>query len=108
MKLGRVKGILVATVKCDGLEGVRFLVVQELDTRLQPRSEPVIAADATATAGRGDLVYFVGGREAAVALPDPFVPVDHTIVGIVDEVDQPAVKRDLSGMTWRVKGKRIK
>lgn len=108
MKLGRVKGTLVATIKCDGLEGVRFLVVQELDPSLQPRGEPIIAADATATAGRGDLVYVVGGREAAVALPDPFVPVDHTIVGIVDEVDQPAVKRNLTGIMWRVNGKRVK
>lgn len=108
MKLGRVKGTLVATIKCDGLEGVRFLVVQELDPKLQPRGEPIIAADATATAGRGDLVYVVGGREAAVALPEPFVPVDHTIVGIVDEVDLLQTKCDLSDMMWRVKGKRIK
>jgi ethanolamine utilization protein EutN len=108
MKLGRVKGTLVATIKSHGLEGVRFLVVQELDPSLNPRGEPIIAADATATAGYGDLVYFVGGREAAVALPDPFVPVDHTIVGIVDEVDMPPLKRDLSGMTWLVNGKRMK
>jgi ethanolamine utilization protein EutN len=108
MKLGRVKGTLVASTKCDGLEGVRFLVVQELDSSLQPRGEPIIAADATATAGRGDLVYVVGGREAAVALPEPFVPVDHAIVGIVDEVDQPPAKRAQSGVIWRVKGKRVK
>jgi ethanolamine utilization protein EutN len=108
MKLGRVKGTLVATVKCHGLEGIRFLVVQELDPSLQPRGEPIIAADATATAGLGDLVYVVGGREAAVALPDPFVPVDHTIVGIVDEVDIIKRKRDLSGINWRVKGKQVK
>ena len=108
MKLGRVTGTLVATIKCKGLEGVRFLVVQELDPALQPRGEPIIAADATATAGRGDLVYVVGGREAAVASPEPFVPVDHTIVGIVDEVDISEPKRDLSDMTWRVKGQRIK
>ncbi|MHB1355130.1 MAG: EutN/CcmL family microcompartment protein [Anaerolineae bacterium] len=108
MKLGRVKGTLVATIKCKGLEGVRFLVVQELDPTLQPRGEPIIAADATATAGQGDLVYVVGGREAAVALPEPFVPVDHTIVGIVDEVDLAQTKRDLSGIMWQVKGKRIK
>ena len=38
-------------------------------------------------AGPDELVYFVGSREAAQAMPEPFVPVDHAIVGIVDEVD---------------------
>jgi len=28
----------------------------------------------------------VAAREAAQAMPDPFVPVDHAIVGIVDAV----------------------
>ena len=37
-------------------------------------------------AGPGELIYYVGSREAAQAMPEPFVPVDHAIVGIVDEV----------------------
>ena len=37
-------------------------------------------------AGPDELVYYEGGREAAMALREPFVPVDHTIVGIVDDV----------------------
>jgi ethanolamine utilization protein EutN len=37
-------------------------------------------------AGPGELVYFVASREAAEALPERFVPVDHAIVGIVDDV----------------------
>jgi ethanolamine utilization protein EutN len=35
-------------------------------------------------AGPGELVYYEGGREAAMALDPWFVPVDHTIIGIVD------------------------
>jgi hypothetical protein len=46
----------------------------------------VVAADAVHMAGPGELVYFVAAREAARAMPDPFVPVDHAIVGIVDAV----------------------
>jgi microcompartment protein CcmK/EutM len=38
-------------------------------------------------AGPGELVYFVSAREAAVAMREPFVPVDHAIVGIVDAVE---------------------
>jgi len=32
-------------------------------------------------------VFVIGVREAALALPVKFVPVDHAIVGIVDQVE---------------------
>jgi microcompartment protein CcmK/EutM len=86
MQLGRVRGTVVATVKVDGLEGVRFLVVQPLDEELEESGDPIIAADAVHMAGPGELVYVVASREAAEALDPRFVPVDHAIVGIVDEV----------------------
>jgi ethanolamine utilization protein EutN len=87
MHLGRVTGTVVATVKTTGLEGVKMLLVQPLTRALKEDGEPVVCADATAHAGPGELVYFIGGREAALALPETFVPVDHAIVGIVDAVD---------------------
>ncbi len=86
MQLGRVRGTVVATIKSDGLEGVRFLIVQPLDKHQQPVGEPLVAADAVHMAGPGELVFFVASREAAEALPVRFVPVDHAIVGIVDQV----------------------
>jgi ethanolamine utilization protein EutN len=95
MQLGRVTGTVVATVKVPGLTGIKLLLVQPLDRRLQPIGGQVVAADAVHMAGPGELVYFVTAREAAQAMPDPFVPVDHAIVGIVDVVrslagDDPA------------------
>ena len=87
MQFARVIGTLVATQKVDGLEGVKFLVIQPLDKHRQPTGEPVIAADGTAQAGPGELVFYISSREAALALPEWFVPVDHAITGIVDEVD---------------------
>ena len=86
MQLARVTGTVVATVKADGLEGVRFLVVQPLDKHLREEGSSVVAADAVAMAGPGELVYIVAAREAAEAMEPRFVPVDHAIVGIVDEV----------------------
>lgn len=86
MQLGRVVGTVVATVKADGLEGVKFLIVQPLDKRQQDAGAPIVAADAVAMAGPGELVYYVASREAAEAMPDRFVPVDHAIVGLVDQV----------------------
>ncbi len=88
MELGRVIGTVVATERYRGLEGVKFLLVQPLDRRGEsPRGEPYVAADAVAMAGPGELVYVVASREAALAMPETFVPVDHAIVGIVDAVE---------------------
>ena len=90
MQFATVIGTLVASQKYTGLEGVKMLVVQPLDRDRHPVGEPVIAADATAQAGPGELVFIVASREAALALPEPFVPVDHAVVGIVDEVELEA------------------
>jgi ethanolamine utilization protein EutN len=87
MKLGRVRGSVVATVKDPGMVGMRLLVVQPLDTEGNDRGSCVVAADAVHQAGVGDVVYFVSSREAAEAMEPRFVPVDHAIVGIVDAIE---------------------
>ena len=84
--MGRVCGTVVATRKVEGLEGIKLLLVQPLSRQGEPEGTPVVAADGVAMAGPDELVYFVSSREAALALPEPFVPVDDAIVGIVDEV----------------------
>ena len=69
MHLGRIIGSLVASTKAPGLDGVKFLWVQPLNRDQVPEGEPVVAADAVAMAGTGELVYFVASREASLALP---------------------------------------
>jgi len=86
MQLARVTGTVVASTKVSGLDGIKLLIIQPLDRRQQPLGTPVVAADAVHMAGPGELVYFVASREAAQALEETFVPVDHAIVGIVDAV----------------------
>jgi len=90
MKLGRVLGTVVASTHVEGLEGVKLLIVQPLNKDLSPRGRAVVAADGVAMAGPGELVYVVESREAALAMPVKFVPVDHAIVGIVDQVERNA------------------
>lgn len=87
MQLGRVLGTVVATTRTDGLDGIKFLIVQPLDKHQREHGSPVVAADAVAMAGTGELVYYVASREAAEAMPERFVAVDHAIVGLVDHVD---------------------
>jgi len=86
MLLGRVKGSAVCTMKYPGTEGLKLLVVQPLNRRLEPIGGLQVAADVV-HAGPGDLCMMVRSREAALAMPDvKFVPVDLALVGIVDEL----------------------
>jgi len=86
MQLGRVVGAVVPCVVTPGLEGVPMLLLQPLDRACQPRGTTLVAADPTRMAGPGELVYYEGGREAALLCDPSFVPVDHAVVGIVDAV----------------------
>ena len=86
MLLGRVIGSLVACCVYEGLEGVPLLLVQPLRASGDPEGRSFVAADATRMAGPGELIYWESGREAALALDPSFVPVDHAIIGIVDDL----------------------
>jgi ethanolamine utilization protein EutN len=85
MKLGRVIGSMVATVKADGMQGLKLLVVRPLTADLRVEGEPFVATDASAQATSGDLVTYEASREAALLHEPWFVPVDHAIVGIVEQ-----------------------
>ena len=87
MLFGRVKGSAVCTLKYPGTEGLKLLVVQPLNKRLEPVGALQVAADVV-DAGPGDLCVMVRSREAALAMPDvKFVPVDLALVGVVDELE---------------------
>jgi len=85
--LARVIGTVVATHKVAGLEGIKLLLVVPLKPNGAEDGAPIVACDC-AQAGPGDHVYCVNKREATLAMPDPFVPVDAAIVGIVDHVHE--------------------
>lgn len=96
MELARVIGTVVATHKYVGLEGVKLLLVQAVDAQGTPDGDPFVACDSDCHAGVGDLVSWIGGREAALALPETFVPVDATIVTVVDDVNARTLDEVLS------------
>ena len=87
MLFGRVKGNAVCTIKYPGTEGLKLLVVQPLNKKLEPTGPLQVAADVV-QAGPGDLCVMVRAREASLALPDvKFVPIDLALVGIVDDLE---------------------
>ena len=83
MELAKVIGNVVSTVKHESLQGVRLLVIQPQDAGGQPNGEPMIAADAS-QAGINDVVAWIAGSEASLALPETFAPVDCAVVAIID------------------------
>lgn len=87
MQLARVIGTVVASRKDPSLEGLKIMMIQPLTHEMKPSGGPIAAID-VAQAGEGDLVYWITAREASLALPEPFSPVDASIVGIVDQVNE--------------------
>ena len=87
MLFGRVKGTAVCTLKFPRTEGLKLLIVQPLNRKLESVGALQVAADVV-DAGPGDLCVMVRSREAALALPVvKFVPVDLALVGVVDDLD---------------------
>ncbi len=87
MLLGKVIGRLVSTHKLSCFTGVKFLMVQPLDSQLNPIKDILVACD-TVQAGEGDIIIYETSREASFPLPDPFCPSDATITAIVDSVNR--------------------
>jgi ethanolamine utilization protein EutN len=85
MFLGRVVGAVWSTAKHPHLTGKRLLVIQPVTPELTNTGKPLICTDSVG-AGKGELIYWVRGREASLPFVPEEVPVDTTVVGIVDEV----------------------
>ena len=85
MRVGKVIGNVWATKKDMALEGLKLLVVEELDPKENKIEKTIIAAD-TVGAGPGELVILVSGSSARAAI-DQHVPVDATVIGIIDELE---------------------
>ncbi len=99
MLFGRVHGTAICTLKYPGTEGLKLLIVQPLNKKLEPVGPLQVAADVV-QAGPGDLCVMVRSREAALAMPDvKFVPIDLALVGIVDELN--VLAEDTFDLTMR-------
>jgi len=85
MYFATVIGTVVSTAKVPSWRGYRLLVLQPTDELGAPGGKPLVAIDLV-SAAPGQQVFYVRGREAATALPNPENPADAAIVGIVDHV----------------------
>ena len=94
MNLGKIVGTVVDTVKDSSLMGVKLLLMQPLSDALEPMG-PVIAAADPIGARPGDIVMWVGSREASLALENKFAPVDAAVVGLVDRIGEQRLEVDI-------------
>ena len=108
MFLARVTGSVVATQKVASMTGHKLLTVEPLrvdpaDAR-QARSAPgrtFVCVD-TVGAGLGEMVLIVQGSSARLTPETEKLPVDATIIGIVDTV-QRRKQNDLQRIRHRLR-----
>ena len=86
MRLGKVVGTVVATQKDPKLVGWKLLLVREMKVDGSLTDTYVVAID-TVGAGIGETVLTVAGSSARLANRAETVPVDASVIGIVDSVE---------------------
>ena len=89
MKICKVIGNVWATKKEESLNGLKLMVVKEIDYYSANEGSPFVAADIVG-AGIGEEVLVVSGSTARKVFDKNDVFIDAVIVGIIDtlEVEQ--------------------
>jgi microcompartment protein CcmK/EutM len=90
VKLCRVKGNVVATVKHATYVGHKLMIVQPVDERGADVGTDFLAVDLV-QAGPGDKVLVMQeGNGVRQILKQQKLPIRSVIIGIVDQIDAPA------------------
>jgi ethanolamine utilization protein EutN len=85
--IARIIGVIVATTKVRSLDSCALRIIQPLNEKLENVGAPLVATDATARHGVGEIIYFVASGDAVfTGLQGEDIPVDAAIVGIVDSI----------------------
>jgi ethanolamine utilization protein EutN len=86
MFLAEVIGTIWATRKDCNLKNFKLQFIQPLTSNREKFGAPIVAVD-TVGAGVGETVLYITAAEAVIPLPVEMAPVDASIVGIVDRID---------------------
>ena len=90
MKIAKVIGSVVSTIKNRAYSGRKLMIVQALDTDLEPQEETFLAVDSVG-AGEGETVLVMSeGIGARQILDLEVAPLRSVIVGVIDSVDREA------------------
>jgi len=92
MLIGKIVGTVVATQKDEKLEGLKFLMLRQLDVQGKEKEGYVVAVDAVG-AGVGEVVLYASGSSARQTIITDKRPCDAVIMAIID--------------TWEIGGETI-
>lgn len=84
MDLARVIGCVVSTEKHESLVGCKLCVIQPINEKGESVGTPIIAIDNKSQVGNGETVYYVASGDAALLEEGKPMPVDASVIGIVD------------------------
>jgi len=84
MLIGKVVGTVVATRKDEKMEGLKFLVLKQVDVEGREGSGYVVAVDAMG-AGLDEYVLYASGSSARQTLVTDKRPCDAVIMAIIDQ-----------------------
>ncbi len=84
MLIGKVVGTVVASRKEEKLEGVKLLVLKQVDVEGREGSNYVVAVDAVG-AGVGEVVLYASGSSARQTVITDKRPVDAVVMAIIDQ-----------------------
>ena len=92
MFLARVIGSVVSTKKDDSMRGYKLLLLRPLlvdeedPSRFRPGQNTIVAVD-NLGAGKDEVVLFCQGSSARMATGMKQLPVDASVIGIIDTVE---------------------
>jgi microcompartment protein CcmK/EutM len=89
MRLGRVVGTVVSTIKASGLNSYKLLIVSPLEDSpgdARPGDSSAYVAVDLIGAGEGEVVLISIGSAARIAPGAESVPTDAAVVAVVDTV----------------------
>jgi microcompartment protein CcmK/EutM len=84
MLIGKVVGTVVASRKEEKLEGVKLLVLKQVNVEAQVGAGYVVAVDAVG-AGMGEYVLYASGSSARQTVITDKRPVDAVVMAIIDQ-----------------------
>jgi microcompartment protein CcmK/EutM len=84
MLIGKVVGTVIASRKDEKMEGLKLLVLKQVDTEGREGSGYVVAADAVG-AGIDELVLYASGSSARQTTATDRRPCDAVIMAIIDQ-----------------------
>lgn len=86
MKLGKVIGNVISTVKHESFDGIKLILVQPVDENLINTGDPIVAFDMISST-EGQIIFYETSKEAGRVLETKFNPCDAAIMGIVDQIN---------------------